>query len=379
MSRMKIKDVAVEKNERVDTPSQSPYSIFVGLEHYDSGEVTISRHGTTERLESTAKVFHSGDILIARRNVYLKRAATVVFDGLTSGDSIVLHVENETYRRIIPFVLNTDAFWNYANQHADGSMSKRLSPKLLMEYEFSLPDDGLDRIADLLWAMNDTKKAYRNLLAATDELVKARFVEMFGDPESNPFGWKVVTLKDVCSSIVRGPFGSSLKKSFFVPRRINTYKVYEQKNAIQKSATIGSYYITEEKYQELKRFECVAGDFIMSCSGTMGEFYQLPVGCEKGIINQALCKFTLNNMILPSFFLTHMAQTISNLETRGSSIKNVAAVSTIIKMPINLPPIEKQKEFELFLNQVRETADTISNSQTQTEVLINSVIHNYLG
>ena len=113
---MKLKDIALEKNERVDNPSQSPYNLFVGLEHYDSGEATIRRYGSTERLESTMKVFHAGDVLIARRNVYLKRAATVNFDGLTSGDSIVLHIENGVYRRIIPFVLNTDDFWNYAKK-----------------------------------------------------------------------------------------------------------------------------------------------------------------------------------------------------------------------------------------------------------------------
>ncbi len=189
MSRMKLRDISVEKNERVDNPSSSPYSIFVGLEHYDSGEATIHRYGSTERLESTMKVFHAGDILIARRNVYLKRAATVDFDGLTSGDSIVLHIENEAYRRIIPFVLNTDEFWVYANQHADGSMSKRLSPKLLMEYEFSFPDDGIDQVSNILWAMERVKNAYRELIFRTDELVKSQFIEMFGDPVDNPMRW----------------------------------------------------------------------------------------------------------------------------------------------------------------------------------------------
>ena len=172
MSRMKLKEIAIEKNERVDNPSKSPYDIFVGLEHYDSGEATIRRFGSTERLESTMKVFHAGDILIARRNVYLKRAAVADFDGLTSGDSIVLHIENEAYRRIVPFVLNTDDFWNYANQHADGSMSKRLSPKLLMEYEFSLPDDDIAQVSDILWAMERVKSAYRNVIDRTNDLVR---------------------------------------------------------------------------------------------------------------------------------------------------------------------------------------------------------------
>ena len=174
---------------------------------------------------------------------------------------------------------------------------------------------------------------------------------MFGDPVLNPNNWEQVTLNDVCSSIVRGPFGSALKKEFFVEPNKATYKVYEQKHAIQKSATIGSYYITEKKFQELKRFECMPGDILMSCSGTMGELYQLPNGCEKGIINQALCKFTLNKKILPICFLVYMKQTVGNLETKGSGIKNIAAVSYVKQMPINLPPMEIQKNFETFYTQ----------------------------
>ena len=96
---------------------------------------------------------------------------------------------------------------------------------------------------------------------------------MFGDPETNPYGWSQVTVGDVCSSIVRGPFGSALKKEFFVAPSDTTYKVYEQKHAIQKSATIGTYYVTAEKFNELRRFECHPGDILMSCSGTMGELF----------------------------------------------------------------------------------------------------------
>ena len=90
----------------------------------------------------------------------------------------------------------------------------------------------------------------------------------------------------------------------------------------------------------------------MSCSGTMGELYQLPDGCEKGVINQALCKFTLNERILPICFLVYMKQTIGNLETKGSGIQNIAAVSYVKQMPINLPPMDVQNEFEQFVHQV---------------------------
>ena len=155
------------------------------------------------------------------------------------------------------------------------------------------------------------------------------------------------------------------------------YKVYEQKHAIQKSATIGTYYVTAEKFNELKRFECVAGDILMSCSGTMGELYQLPVGCEKGLINQALCKFTLNDRILPIVFLTYMKQTIGNLETKGSGIQNIAAVSYVKAMPINLPPLDVQKRFAAFVEQTDKSKFVVQKALDEAQTLFGSLMKEY--
>jgi len=135
MKHYKLSDIVVEINERENDPANSKYERFVGLEHYVSGDVIIRNYGSTEMLGSSMKVFRAGDVLVARRNVYLKRAATVDFDGLTSGDSIVLRAKSELLGKILPFVLNTDDFWDYADKYSDGTMSKRLSPKVLMQYE----------------------------------------------------------------------------------------------------------------------------------------------------------------------------------------------------------------------------------------------------
>ena len=200
MRIVKLGDLVTVMNEREDNPSQSKYDHFVGLEHYDSGSVSITRWGSTEMLVSAMKVFHRGDILVARRNVYLKRASTVDFDGITSGDSIILRVNDERYKAIVPFVLNTDSFWDYADQHSDGSMSKRLAPKTMLEYEFTLPDDEeVERLSTLLWAMERTKTAYKNLIAKTDELVKSQFIEMFSGK-----GYPEMQLSEVCTKITDG-------------------------------------------------------------------------------------------------------------------------------------------------------------------------------
>ena len=248
------------------------------------------------------------------------------------------------------------------NRKGTGSTFKAIGKKALEE--IAVPNISLEtqkKYAKTLEKIYAIMQSRKHELRTLDELIKARFVEMFGDPEINPNGWEQVTLNDVCLSIVRGPFGSALKKEFFVEPNETTYKVYEQKHAIQKSATIGTYYITSEKYQELKRFECVAGDILMSCSGTMGELYQLPTDCERGIINQALCKFTLNDKILPICFLEYMKHTIGKLETKGSGIKNIAAVSYVKAMPINLPPISIQNKFADFVKEVDKSKFVVPN------------------
>ena len=242
--------------------------------------------------------------------------------------------------------------------------------------------DSLDKQAEIVEILEKAELVIlkrRQQLAELDNLIKARFIELFGDPATNPYGWQQLTVNDVCVSVVRGPFGSALKKEFFVPPSDTTYKVYEQKHAIQKSSTIGTYYVTAEKYNELRRFECHSGDILMSCSGTMGELYQLPAGCERGIINQALCKFTLNERILPIVFLAYMRETIGNLETKGSGIQNIAAVSYVKAMPINLPPMRVQEQYATFVEQTDKSKVAVQKALDEAQLLFDSLMQQYFG
>ena len=234
-----------------------------------------------------------------------------------------------------------------------------LNKNLISQKEIFLPDlttqkeitNNLDTIDNLL----ELRKKQLNYLK---ELGKSLFTRMFGDIRNNSFNWKQVKLQDVCSSIVRGPFGSSLKNEFFVK---NGYKVYEQKNAIKQSANLGEYYIDEKKFKELQRFECKVGDIIMSCSGTVGKLFQLPENSEKGIINQALCKFSLNNKIKSTYFLKYLEKVIGNIELNGSGIKNISSVSYIKKIDINLPPIELQNKFAERVEKIEKLSFIISS------------------
>ena len=107
--------------------------------------------------------------------------------------------------------------------------------------------------------------------------------------------WKIETFGNIVSkekhSFKRGPFGGSLTKSMFVPEG---YKVYEQKHAINNNFDMGTYYIDEKKFKEMSSFKVKQGDFIISCSGTIGKIAEIPADAKEGIINQALLKITIS-------------------------------------------------------------------------------------
>lgn len=161
-----------------------------------------------------------------------------------------------------------------------------------------------------------------------------------------PPHWSRVKLGDVVDNFKRGPFGSAIKKSFFVPKG---YKVYEQKNAIYNSIELGNYFIDEEKFKELEDFEVGPADFIISCSGTIGKIYRLPRNAPKGVINQALLRIRLKEkQIFEKYFLelfkSYWFQKKMLVETRGSAMLNIAGVKELKQIPIPLPPLAEQKK-----------------------------------
>lgn len=230
-------------------------------------------------------------------------------------------------------------------------------------------------IGEIFELLDMQLNTYKNTLKQYNLLVKSRFDE-FNKTNRHV---KKLKLEDVCSSIVRGPFGSALKVENFVKKSASSVKVYEQANAIQSSASIGSRYISKDHYESLKRFRCMPGDIIMSCSGTIGKLFILPSNAEKGIINQALCKFTLGKYLLPEIFLLYMNVLINNIETKGSGIKNISAVKFIKNLEIPVPSIELQQKLLIELNQINKLKADVQKSIDETQLLMDSLMQEYFG
>ncbi len=187
-----------------------------------------------------------------------------------------------------------------------------------------------------------------------------------------PSHCEIVRFQDL-GDFRKGPFGSAITKNMFVDKSTNTFKVYEQKNAIYKDSSLGYYYIEEDKYRELISFAVNPGDIIVSCAGTIGECFILPETCEKGIINQALMRIRINENVnaryivyLFSAVLKYYADKYSN----GSAIKNIPPFSILKKIRVPRFPYDEQCQIADWLdNKISQIDKAISRLTLSTEKL----------
>ena len=139
---------------------------------------------------------------------------------------------------------------------------------------------------------------------ALDHLITLHQCKYNGDQRIDLFAWELrkVTelLKNSSSAMKIGPFGSALKKEYFVEEGI---KVYAQENAFTGDFSMGDYYITEDKYKELKSCELYPGDLVISMMGTIGACAIFPKNAEKGIMNSHLLRLQFNNEVIPEYIM----------------------------------------------------------------------------
>ena len=206
MSRVKLGDVTREHKETIKG-DKSNYPI-VGLEHLIPENIRLTQWDYNKENTFT-KVFRKGCVLFGRRRAYLKKAAYADFDGICSGDITVIEaIPEKILPELLPFVIQNDDLFDYAVGKSAGSLSPRVKWEHLKNYEFELPDiERQHELAKMLWSIVETKESYERLMAATDELVKSQFIELFKDCLNqkplteicSPKQWKTIGTKDFTS------------------------------------------------------------------------------------------------------------------------------------------------------------------------------------
>ncbi|WP_445749375.1 restriction endonuclease subunit S [Polaribacter sp.] len=207
-------------------------------------------------------------------------------------------------------------------------------------------------------------------------------------PEEIPFeipeNWVWCRLGDL-GSFRRGPFGSALTKGIFVKEG---FKVYEQRNAIYDNHMLGEYFVTKEKFEELKAFRIFPKDLIVSCSGaTLGRIAEIPEDARDGIMNQALMRIKLfNSTIINSYFIRlfrspFMQKNIFS-QAWGSAIPNMVGLVEIKKILIPLPPLSEQnrivQKLDELMKHCNELEGSIKQSESQNSTLLQQVLREAL-
>ena len=196
--------------------------------------------------------------------------------------------------------------------------------------------------------------------------------------------WNNTYLSDVLvdKGYIRGPFGSALKRG---DMKDNGIPVYEQQHAIYNSRHF-RYYIDEQKFNEMKRFQVNTDDLIISCSGTVGKVSIIRSDDPKGIISQALLLLRVDqNKILPLylkyFFTSRDGYNAIVSRSSGSVQVNIAKRNVIEQIPLMLPKIETQRKIVEILNsidkKIEENEEINNNLEQQAQAIYRSWFVNY--
>ena len=204
--------------------------------------------------------------------------------------------------------------------------------------------------------------------------LNSRIPTDFNPPFEIPNSWQWIKLGDL-GEYKKGPFGSSLTKSMFVPKSENSIKVYEQKNAIQKNFELGDYFITKEYFLEkMQGFIVKPNDIIISCAGTIGEVYRIPKEAPQGIINQALMRVRLNDLTIFEWFIVafNFVITANSHQAKGTAIKNIPPFYILKSLYIPLPPLDEQ---ERIVKKIDEFFSQIDILDKHKESLLKNIKH----
>jgi type I restriction enzyme S subunit len=317
----------------VTIPNETKYEKF----KLKNGDIVVSLTGNVGRI---ARI----------RNEHLPAVLNQRVASVSPKSDKVLSVE------YLYYLLRTPEFLEFAIDSGKGAAQQNISTSDMEKFEVCIPplvkQREIVKVLDSTFAEIDLLEDLHS--KSNDGLLESLF-DTYRDAilTSACAGSTLVEFGEI-GNFVRGPFGGSLKKSIFKQTGL---AVYEQQHAIYDHFESFRYFIDEEKYREMKRFEVKSDDIIMSCSGTYGKIAVVPEGSPKGIINQALLKISPDKGVRSHFIKHWMQSSLFQMELEkdigGAALQNVPSVSKMKSIKIRLPEEKIQIELIHKLDQVQ--------------------------
>lgn len=204
--------------ERSSKPEADGFERYVGLEHLEPGDLKLRHWGNVADGTTFTNVFRAGQVLFGKRRAYQRKVAVADFDGVCSGDIYVLESKNEhLLPELLPFICQTDGFFEHAIGTSAGSLSPRTNWKSLASFEFALPPpEEQRRVAQVLRASEETVTAFRSASQSAEKAFSSALIRLMahgiggGHPAqtenlTHPSDWPIVTLAEI-ATVERGKF-----------------------------------------------------------------------------------------------------------------------------------------------------------------------------
>ena len=293
---------------------------------------------------------------------------------------VVFGVSDRLDRQYLLHYLKSDMMLSFIKEYATGSVRDNLKLADLGKFPINLrPVEEQRQIAATLDKIDELIAKRRQQLDKLDELVKSRFIEMFVETDMVS-EWPYHTIADVSNDMRTGPFGSALHHDEFVDSGVFVLGI---DNAVENKFSYSRMrYITEEKYQQLKRYTVHPGDVIITIMGTVGRSAVIPVDMPKAINTKHLACITPKAETIDAQFLSCAFQVHPDIRMQLQKQCNGAIMDglnlTIIKgLSFHIPPISLQTQFVEFYEQTDKSKLAIQESLKRLEILKKALMQEY--
>ncbi|MEM6250998.1 restriction endonuclease subunit S [Shewanella vaxholmensis] len=356
---MRLNEICIEQKLTSSNPLKDGFDRYVGLEHIDSNSLKLSRWGDIAKDKpSFTRVFKKGHILLGKRRPYLRKAVIANFDGICSGDIIVLEANQAVVNpELFPFLIHSNKVWSHAIKTSSGSLSPRTKFKDLGQVEFSLPDlAGQKILAEDLLNIQKNRSLLEQQIEATSQLISSTLQKTCGSlgkrtptdrvEERCPEGYAVVKLKDILVKVSRSvELDDHVEYGTVVARRAFG-GVEARESILGKNIKVKS------------QFEIKEGDFLISkrqiVHGGCGVVPKSLSGC---VVSNEYDVFNTKDCLDMSFFSwlvrTPRLRNYFFISSVGVHIeKMLFKTEQWLSMPIILPPLAVQQTIAKALNEL---------------------------
>ena len=267
----------------------------------------------------------------------------------------------------------------------NGATRQKLTQADMRKIEIPLlPMKNQKAVVDKLGKVFELIALRKEQLAKLDQLVKSRFIELFGDLATPDCQWCKIKLVDACANaedIKCGPFGTQLSKDEYTDSGVAVWEIPQINNFF---ATKPTHYLTEEKARQLDAYSLRPGDIAMSRKGNVGKCAVFPASFEAGIIHSDVLRIRVDNRrVLPIFMMhqLHYSGAVKHqieLVSSGAIMAGIN-VTKLKQIFVHIPPLELQEQYVTFVKQTEKSKLAIQQSLDKLELLKKSLMQEYFG